>query len=81
MTFDSALRELGQKQARINAELRRKGDLPPLPTVTVLRAAIRSKCVECVGGLGEGARDTVRECTCGPDSRAPCPLWTYRPWQ
>jgi hypothetical protein len=81
MAFDSALGELGRKQLRINAELRRNGDLPPLPTVTVLRAAIRNKCVECVGGLGDGARETVRECTCGPGSRAPCPLWAYRPWQ
>jgi len=43
--------------------------------------AIRAKCWECMGGTeegGAGVRTLIRECTCGPESRAPCSLWTFR---
>jgi hypothetical protein len=82
MKFSSALAEQGREQSRINAELRRKGALPPLPRMSDYRAAIRGKCVECMGGaFGNGLREDVRTCGSGPASRAPCPLWLYRPWQ
>ena len=82
MKFPEHAARLGQEQSRINRELRRKGALPPLPTISADRAAIRAKCVECMGGaFGDGLREDVRTCGSGPTSRAPCPLWQYRPWQ
>ena len=73
---------LGQERSRINAERRRQGTLPPLPRISDFRAAIRAKCVECMGGVfGDGLRDDVRDCSSGPASQAPCPLWQYRPWR
>ena len=62
------------------AEARRRGDLPPLPTVRLLRSVIRDKCREYMGGGGEH-REDIRACTASPTSRTPCPLWPYRPNQ
>ena len=82
MKFPEHAARLGQEQSRINRELRRKGALPPLPTISAYRSAIRAKCVECMGGVfGDGLRESVRECTAVPTSEVPCPLWLYRPWQ
>jgi len=70
------------KARKAAIEARRNGQLPPLPTMSDYRAAIRSKCVECMGGaFGDGLRESVRGCTSGPLATAPCPLWKYRPWQ
>ena len=38
---------LASKAARL---ARARGDLPPLPRIADFKAAIRSKCVECMGG-------------------------------
>ena len=70
------------KARKAAIEARRNGQLPPLPRIGDYRAAIRSKCVECMGGaFGDGLRESVRECTAVPTSDVPCPLWLYRPWQ
>lgn len=81
MKFDSAQAELGRQQARLNAEARARGDLPPLPKLRDFKAAIREKCVECMGGADPVPMADIRRCAASPDSRAPCPLWHYRPWQ
>ena len=67
------------------AKQRKDGTLPPLPTTRVLKAAIRDKCLECMGY--EPGREEprpiadIRACAATPTSRTPCPLWQYRPWQ
>jgi len=40
-------------------------------------AGIKAKCLECVGSV----RGYITNCTAGPKSAAPCPLWLYRPYQ
>lgn len=43
-----------------------------------LKAAIKAKCWECVGGDHDpGAKFRVRDCAVG----ARCPLYPHRPWQ
>lgn len=43
-----------------------------------LKAAIKAKCWECVGGDHDpGAKFRVRDCEVG----ARCPLYPHRPWQ
>ena len=70
------------KARKAAMEARRQGTLPPLPRISDYRAAIRKKCVECMGGeFGNGLRDDVRNCSAVPTSEVPCPLWLYRPWQ
>jgi len=81
MRLTESQRALGKEQARINAERRRQGLLPPLPKIADFRAAIRWKCVECMGGGEPLPQADIRRCSSGPDSRSPCPLWPYRPWQ
>jgi hypothetical protein len=81
MKLSSALAEQGREQSRINAELRRQGALPPLPRISDYRAAIRQKCVECMGGTDPVPVTDIRRCTAGPDTQAPCPPWKFRPWQ
>lgn len=42
-------------------------------------AAIKAKCIECMGGVGDGPRlcaRQVREC-----SALHCPLYAFRPFQ
>jgi hypothetical protein len=41
------------------------------------RAAIKAKCLECVGFV----RADITTCTAAPGRRAACPLWPYRPYQ
>lgn len=42
--------------------------------------AVRAKCIECQGGLGEGAYSAVQEC-----GSTMCALWPFRsgknPWR
>jgi len=48
------------------------------------RNAIKAKCWECMGGTeegGVGVRAMIRECQCGPESMAPCPLWAFRAYK
>lgn len=59
---------------------RAKGDLPPLPRLRDYRAAIRSKCVECMGGADPLPIGDIRRCAAGPGSAAPCPLHGFRPF-
>jgi hypothetical protein len=47
-------------------------------------SAIRAMCWRCMGGTldyGGGVRAEIRNCSSGPKSRVPCPLWAWRPYQ
>lgn len=79
MTFDSTAAQRGARALKEARLARARGDLPPLPTKGQLRSAIAGKCAECMGG-GHPIAD-IRACTSGPTSRAPCPLWKFRPYQ
>ena len=47
--------------------------------------AIKAKCWECMGGTADewdaGIRADIGNCTCGPESICPCPLYPFRPYQ
>ena len=46
------------------------------------KTAIDAMCYICMGGPeGSGMRTDIAECTSGPDSQAPCPLWSWRPYK
>ena len=46
------------------------------------RSAIDAYCEKCMGGPdGEGHRQDIRDCSCGPNSSLPCPLWAWRPYK
>lgn len=64
---------------KANDAKRAAGELPPRVTVVDLRRAIKAKCCECLGG-GLPIEE-IRSCSAGPQSRAPCPLWSVRPFR
>ena len=39
--------------------------------------AIAAFCYQCMGE----SRTEIRNCTAGPDSILPCPLWNWRPYK
>lgn len=46
------------------------------------KRAIDAMCMQCMGGPdNQGWTTLIKNCSAGPDSRVPCPLWLYRPYR
>ena len=47
------------------------------------KLAIDAFCFQCMGGHDDptGVRGMVKDCTCGPESTLPCPLFDWRPYK
>lgn len=47
--------------------------------------AIKAMCAHCMGctieATEQGFRSSIRDCSSGPTSAAPCPLWKFRPFR
>ena len=47
--------------------------------------AIKAMCWHCMGGTADkwdsDTRACIRDCSSGPDSSTPCPLWEFRPYR
>ena len=72
----ATLQNLSREARQKLAEARRRGEVPPAITRRDLRLAIRRKCYECMGGEdAPGVTVDIGNCTSGPNSRVPCPLW------
>jgi len=72
----------GQEALKLARSERANGLRPPIPTKADLRAAIRAKCYECMGGEdAPGVRTDIANCSSGPTSQASCSLWAHRPHQ
>lgn len=85
--------QIAKMQAGRAASAATGGERAPMETNPMVRffakptrgSAIKAKCSECMGctvdAVEPGFRALIRDCAAGPTSRAPCPLYQFRPFQ
>ena len=75
LAANRALRDSGEQVIR-----RTKAEV--FQTKPTRKSAIDLFCVTCMGGQDNpGCQALVRDCTCGPTSVLPRPLYQYRPYR
>ena len=78
-----------REKSRLAAQERREAGLPRVRShwekweaKNTRGTAINAMCEHCMGGPNTpGLREDIQNCTAGPKSRTPCPLYDWRPYQ